>query len=115
MAAGATLLDMAAYFKRSPSELCAWEVGEAEPPENYLEEVATFIERAAFEQRDDVRRMAQAMDQMHRIMNDAVEDAHPDEEDMHPDAVFARKYMAGDPETLKQAGIFDGVFAKEEE
>ena len=27
--------------------------------------------------------------------------------DMHPDAVFARKYMAGDPETVKKAHLFD--------
>lgn len=29
------------------------------------------------------------------------------ETDMHPDAITARKYMAGDPETLKRLGIFD--------
>lgn len=28
-------------------------------------------------------------------------------EDMHPDAVTARKYIAGDPETIKALSIFD--------
>lgn len=28
-------------------------------------------------------------------------------EDKHPDAIIARKYAAGDPETLRQLGLFD--------
>lgn len=31
----------------------------------------------------------------------------PEPEDMHPDAITARNYMEGDPETLKRLGIFD--------
>lgn len=31
----------------------------------------------------------------------------PDQEDMHPDAITARKYNEGDPETIKRLGIFD--------
>lgn len=31
----------------------------------------------------------------------------PEPEDNHPDAVTARKYMSGDPETVKALHIFD--------
>lgn len=31
----------------------------------------------------------------------------PEYEDNHPDAITARKYMAGDPETVKALHIFD--------
>lgn len=31
----------------------------------------------------------------------------PEPEDNHPDAVTARKYMSGDPETVKALSIFD--------
>lgn len=31
----------------------------------------------------------------------------PEPEDMHPDAITCRKYMEGDPETVKELEIFD--------
>lgn len=31
----------------------------------------------------------------------------PEPEDNHPDAITARKYMSGDPETVKALSIFD--------
>lgn len=31
----------------------------------------------------------------------------PEPEDMHPDAITNRKYMEGDPETVKELEIFD--------
>lgn len=39
-------------------------------------------------------------------MADECEKAN-EELDNHPDAVTARKYMAGDPETIKRLHIFD--------
>lgn len=99
IATGTTMVDMATFLGMKPSAVCAIETGKTPMPPGFLNRVADFFNAVNLERYGDILEIQRMVKTL--LSND------DDKLSMHPDAVFDRQYMAGDPEARKRAHLFD--------